>query len=209
MFLGLDFETSGADIDDGAVPIQVGIASFPFGDAEVFVRDIGSWNWTDEPWVDDHVGGRLATWSEDAYDVHRIPRERLRAAPSAGLVDVWAAAEVERIAGNVPRPWRNVVGWNVAGFDLAFAKRFMPETMKKLSYRTVDLNAIVFSIAGDSVGDYHDVKKEAKDYAAAEVAATGLFDGDQWHDAGYDALAALYAFEYLHNTYTRPRLEEW
>ena len=198
MFIGLDFETSGSDSTRHA-PIQVGLA---IPGEDVFVRDIGGWNWHNGPWTDDLPAGYLVEWSEEAFDVHRIPKDRLRSAPSVGMVDVWTAEWVNRHAGDVPRPWRNIVGWNVAGFDLAFLRRWMPETLGSLSYRTVDLNAVLFAIVGEDRDAYYEVKKAAKDYAADRIAETDEFDGDQWHDAGYDAVAALHSLDFL-SAYTR------
>ena len=207
MFIGLDFETSGTVPEDHA-PIQIGMATL--SPDSFFVRDIGGWNWSDLPWTRDFTGGKLAMWDQEAFEVHGIDRERLSLAPSVEIIDGWAANWVGTVAADTPRNWRNVVGWNVAGFDLAFLRRHMPKTSKTLSYRTVDLNAVVFSITGNDRDFYNEVKSEAKDYAAGFIAEMHPSHVETtWHDAGYDALAALYSFEYLHDNFTRPQGEMW
>jgi oligoribonuclease (3'-5' exoribonuclease) len=88
------------------------------------------------------------------------------------------------------------VGWNVGGFDRQFIIRHMPALNSVLSYRNADLNSMVFKLAGDSEKKYEEIKKAAKEYAVPLVKEVYGLDKN-WHDAGYDAAAALFSLEYL------------
>lgn len=174
-YIGLDFETSGTDPWGDAVPIQLGMwaADVPFA------RDIGRWDWSE------------FTWSEESFAIHGITKEVLASAPPVWQVDIRAANFLlDRDMGS--RMWNVIVGWNVAGFDRQFITRWMPNLNRLLSYRTVDLNALVFAKAGDNEGAYQDIKVHAKGYAADKIGGP-----ENWHDAAYDARAAIYSLEFL------------
>lgn len=84
------------------------------------------------------------------------------------------------------------VGWNVGSFDLPFVRRELPILGSLMHYRTIDLNAVCFTAERVLATDYRELKDEAKEYAEDKI--VGAAD---WHDAGYDALASLKAWEYL------------
>lgn len=179
--IGLDFETSGSDIDAGAVPIQIGIAFRPNPDEDLVVLDryIGGWNWKDGS----------ATWDKESEEVHGIPKEMLNDAPPAWKIDIALANELLGFIG--PRMWNLPVGWNVGGFDMPFVRRYFPNLSRILSYRSVDLTPLVIALSGGHEGTYKEVKKQAKTWAANQIG------GYQWHDAGFDAEAALHAYQWL------------
>ena len=193
-YLGLDLETSGTDPDRHA-PIQLGLAHLWDEEPTVKSWDIGNWSWHNEPWTAAPLGARLAEWSPKAEEVHGITQDRVRNAPSPALVDGYAEAFLKNLgtgpAGTI------AVGWNIASFDFRFLRRWLPRTEARLSYRTVDLNALVFTLAGDDKGAYYSIKEDAKNYASDAIAQAGVYFAPLWHDAGYDALASLYAWEYL------------
>lgn len=92
------------------------------------------------------------------------------------------------------------VGWNVAGFDWPFVERDFPQVASEFAYRTVDLNAIVFNLSEAREEPYDEIKGAAKDYGAAcmkDLESPGLTNVATWHDAGYDATASLFSWEYL------------
>lgn len=78
---------------------------------------------------------------------------------------------------------------------LQFITRWMPNLNRLLSYRSVDLNALVYAKAGTNEGAYMGWKKEAKRYADDRVGGDKLR-----HNALYDAKAALFEFEFLAET---------
>jgi len=176
-YIGLDFETSGTDPWGDAVPIQIGIASHSL-DAD-YDSLIGGWDWNE------------ITWSEESEKIHGITKDRLASADPVWKVDILAAARLIEYGDLRSRMFNVAVGWNVAGFDRQFVTRWMPNLNRLLSYRTVDLNALVFALV-QSEREYADVKRASKEYAAEKIS-----DGGDWHDAYFDAIAALYSFEYL------------
>jgi hypothetical protein len=179
-YIGLDFESSGTDPWGNHVPIQLGIAAeLVDGHGMEYVELIGKWDWSQYE------------WSAEAADVHKIDRDLLNSAYPAWQVDIVAAAILLDEGLGSSRMWNVIVGWNVAGFDRQFITRWFPNLNRILSYRTVDLNAIVFSMAEGEEKEYNKIKKAAKNYAQEKLG------GDAWHNALFDAKAALLSFEYL------------
>jgi oligoribonuclease (3'-5' exoribonuclease) len=172
-YYGLDFETSGTDPWGDAVPIELGIST---GDKDIEYR-IGGWDWNQ------------FTWSPESEAIHGITQKDLESELPAWTVDILAAADIVKLGGS--RMFTVIVGWNVAGFDRQFITRWMPNLNRCLSYRTVDLNALVFGLAGDDEGEYVRIRKASKSYAADQL------HYENWHSALYDAKAALYSFDYL------------
>lgn len=197
-FIGLDFETSGLLAEHHA-PIQLGMASEDGGHFDFL---IGGWNWSDRPWTEDIVGGTLRDWNDDSAEIHGIGRDSLRGAPTPELVDNLAAFWIRDHFGYNPRK-NFAVGWNTASFDFVFLRKWFPKTTAVLSYRSVDLNAIVFGIVEAGLRDpwgqrwtYDSLKTWAKDRAAHDLwEATGRDRNE--HDAAYDAAHALHAFKNL------------
>ena len=181
-FIGLDFETSGSDINDGAVPIQLGLATRVSGKLETTSLLIGGWQW-----------GKDATWSDEAEEIHGFSKQDLEGIEPVRLIDIRLAhwlIHVGKATG--PRMWNLAVGWNVAGFDMPFIRKYMPALSSLLSYRTIDLNALVLAASNGQVSEYKRIKSLAKDGAAHAIGREAA-----WHDAGYDAEASLRAYEYL------------
>lgn len=186
-YVGLDFETSGTSHREHA-PIQIGLATRK----EVFGGLVGGWDFEDK-----------YDWSYEAEEIHGISQ--------GDLIDCAPAYEIDGLASEwlqaLDTPAKKIiaVGWNVAAFDFPFLRLYFPRTAQGMSYRSVDLNAIVFALVDarmtDSYGrpwDYYGLKKAAKEYAAAVIAREfPEIEGEQWHDAGYDALASLHAYDFL------------
>lgn len=189
-YIGLDFEATGSDPWGAHAPIQIGMVVMATPDSQfdpAFESLIGGW----------HLNGKRGEWEwdEEAAKVHNIPREDVKRggrAPSVHEVDVTAAAWMYRL-GLRNRMWNITVGWNVAGYDRQFVTRHFPNLNRLLSYRTVDLNALVFSRSGGDQGRFMDIKASAKQYADKRL---GLGPKDR-HNALTDARAALLEFEFL------------
>lgn len=201
-FIGLDFETSGTNHDRHA-PIQIGLAT---PDGTVYSSLIGGWSWADRGLV----LPKEYEWDERAAEIHNISRLDLDYAGSAEMVDTFAAGFIHEHYADV-RPTRlHAVGWNIAAFDFPFLRKHLLLTSKAISYRSVDLNALVFGMTqaklSDRNGDvwgYQRLKSSVKDRAAHRVwEETG--QEPSWHDAGYDAITALYAFEALQDEMKGP-----
>lgn len=191
-YIGLDLETSGTDIDAGALPIQLGMAN---GLASSYSSLIG--------WEQDDL---MAGWSDRSAEVHGIPAQRVtigksHSAFAAETIDGWAVEWLTTALDRDIAPNSLVaVGWNVGSFDFPFVKRYLPKLGELFSYRFVDLNAVCFTLAEsrrrasmkpDGELGYKSWKKRVK-RASEEAMGHG-----EWHDAGYDAAASLAAWWFL------------
>ena len=175
--IGLDFEASGPDPWGKHVPIQVGVVT----DNLLRSYRIGRWNWNEYE------------WNEEAAQVHNIPREELASADPVWKVDILLASDLIR-AGLGSRMWNITVGWNVAGYDRQFITRWFPNVNRLLSYRTIDLNALVFLRANGMESEYKRIKSLVKQYANDRL---GVTEENGRHDALVDARAALLEYEAL------------
>lgn len=168
-FAGLDIETTGSDIDAGAAIIQIGVY---LGGYAAYASDIAP-----------HAGAVIVP---EAMAVNKISQERMDAAPAASVVDEqlesWLISQ-----GVEPRKLVSI-GWNVAGFDIPFVKKYLPRTFKFLSYRTVDLNAVVFTL--DPVRGQDRLKKQLKTWTEEGLDGTP-------HDALFDATSAMESWRIL------------
>lgn len=185
VLLGLDGEmtgTGGANAHEKFQLIQVGLAyGAPDPGIDIFVHDIGY---------------QKFHFTAKALEVNGFTKERINAGMSPQHVDAKAVLWLEE-RGLVGQQQLVPVGWNVAGFDVPFFRQYLPGLSACLSYRTLDLNALVFAYSLAHGLPYERVKKAAKKHAQREMRIAG-FD-DNWHDAGYDAAAALFSLDYLIN----------
>lgn len=196
VYIGLDLETDGIDIDAGTVPIQIGVSS-GMGPGANYSSLIG--------WPLDNTLGwpPIDSWSESSEAVHGIPIERVRGAYSDGLTswDVDNTVFEWMTASGIGPHSAVLVGWNVGTFDFPFVRRYLPRVATLCSYRFADLNALCFSIAlagkrrankSDQALGFETWKKRAKAAAAEMMGGT-----PRWHDAGYDATASLLQWWWL------------
>lgn len=187
-YIGMDFEASGDKPWQGSVPVQIG---FALEDGYERTELIGGWDWNE--W----------DWNEVAAGIHNISQETLATANPAWKVDILLAADLmDRIGKS--KMFNVCVGWNVAGYDRQFILRWFPSLNRILSYRNLDLNSLVFRAAGYSEKRYNDIKTAAKEYAAQELQREAA-----WHDAGYDAAAALKSMKYLSQLLETPEVSPW
>jgi DNA polymerase III epsilon subunit-like protein len=133
-------------------------------------------------------------WDEEAVAVPGFTREMLPSSVNFEEVDrnvydflVGQGASPKRRTKTVP------VGWNVGAFDMPFVRKTLPATYSLFSRRTVDLNALCFTLDGKDNLNFESWKKRSKEYAIEKI---GYEDA---HDAGWDAKMSLYCFEYLSN----------
>jgi len=187
LLIGLDGEMSDSEIDKGAVLIQIGICD-DYGNT--FESLIG------------HEPGWYKT--EQASAVHRIPDEDIIAADRANQVDLrlyrWLEDRLSeaRARGDhsVLRPFVPV-GWNVGGFDMPFVRAALPESCTLISRRSLDLNALCFAFEDARVTyqgerlSFHQWKN------LSHEAASKALEVDNWHDALFDAQAALESYNFL------------
>lgn len=176
-YIGMDFEASGTNPWGMHVPIQLGFALSHDREAESL---IGGWNWNE--WE----------WQEEAFGVHGITKDRLLGAPRVADADILLAASLLNMGvKSKERMWNVPVGWGVAGYDQQFITRWFPCLRRLLSRRSVDLNALTYSLAGESEREYGNIKKRVKRETAESLMS------EDWHDALYDAKAALVSYDIL------------
>ncbi len=169
--------------------IQIGLATMEMGvrpDARVFkpetlktfVSDIGYDEWNSQP---------------QAMEVNKFTSERIKAGPVQEIVDRDVNAWLDERVGAGKRDL-HAVGWNVGSFDMPFVREYLPMLGDRFSYRSVDLNSILYSMA-DTDDEYKALKGKAKSGAEVELRKMGI--EANFHDAGYDAANALIAFKLL------------
>ena len=174
---GTDGEMTGAqkvlDFYREYALIQIGLALTP---NTIFVSDIGH---------------QTYNWTQEALDVNKFTHERIKAGPPPAEVD---KALVNFVAAQIPgeRVRLIPVGWNVGHFDVPFVRYWLPDFGRLLGYRSVDLNAVTYTAAQVTGRAYDKIKNAAKRYAERVLARP-----KDWHNAGYDAAAALASWEYL------------
>lgn len=186
-FVGLDLECSGASLQEGHRLIQIGLA--------VTMEDGSIASYCSKVWIPPET-----PWNAKAARVHNIPREDLFDAPDPATVQKEAATFLMDCLGDLVTDddltlrERSIlaVGWNCAGFDLPFLQAQMPALAAAFSYRSVDLNAPLFTFSMASGRSFNGMKKKAKTWAAEQIAGESRF-----HDAGFDSLAHLYAWQYM------------
>ena len=178
-YIGLDGEMSGTDINAGHKLIQIGLAKIVDGD---MISTSSLLN----------PGEML--WSLEAEKVHQFSQETIKADGAEPLVIDQELADW--VSLNPDRQRTIAVGFNVGSFDMPFVSATLPKLRSRLSRRTVDLNSILFAMS-DTDGQFQKIKAKSKDYAIEKM--SGMFEGfkDRQHDAEYDAVMALYCFEYL------------
>ena len=200
VFLGIDGETSTANVNAGGRLIQAGAAAWshgPGGPIDIFCSLLN------------HAS---PAWDPRAAAVHGITRDQLRGAPAPEDVDdafyhwlIEHGADPNN-ANVVP------IGFNVTSFDLPFFQRSLPRSAALISHRGVDLNSVCFTFADwdpdpervTSPRDFHGWKDSAKEFANNRLASVGI--AEQEHDAGYDAAQALIAWWYLKRALPAPSL---
>lgn len=187
LLIGLDGEMSDSEIDKGAVLIQIGVCDEHDNTFESLIGYSPGWYQT-----------------EKASSVHKIPDEDILAAPRADQVDRslhrWLEDRLEEAQARHEhtgiRPFIPV-GWNVGNFDMPFVRAFLPESSGLISRRSLDLNALCYSFEDARVTyqgerrSFDKWKKLAQDYAG------NVLDEDNWHNALFDARAALEAYTFL------------
>ena len=183
-FLGLDAEMSDSELSKGAVIVQIGAAASP---TDVFCEVIG--------WP---IGSYHKT--SRAMAVHGISEEEIAQAPPPAEVDARFWDWLCHHGASVDKKAVVPVGFNVNGFDLPFVRAYLPKSYALLSRRVVDLNGLLYTFAEcmpyeGSRPTSSGWKRIAKRYAAEALANAGV--APKWHDAGYDAAAALLVREFF------------
>lgn len=187
---GLDGEMSAASLADGGRLIQIGFAAHESpGGAETSSPATFSML----------INPGAHHWDARAAAVHGFSPEEVASAPTAPDVDEacvqWLAAQ-----GITRERSAIAIGFNVGAFDVPHLAAVLPRTALLFARRTIDLNALCFTLAGKehdgNTPTWSGWKRMASTYAERVIAASGASD-EVAHDAGYDALLHLHAWRFL------------
>lgn len=180
-FVSVDLETTGLDVTRH-VPIQLGM----------YIPSTGTR-------FDAFIGWSDYEYDPDSMDVHGIGHITIRGNERAPFVDDVASGWLESQLGYARE--LIAVGWNVDGFDMQFIKRHLPRLTRCFGHRHMEINSILFDIAlqkGWSEDALANCKTALKMHAETQLSTSGLYGNATWHDAGYDAVAAWYTYEMIH-----------
>ena len=184
-YIGLDLECTGGELSEHVI-CQIGICVRTDGGTPLmFKSDVGS-------------DAGSYKWEEAALKVNRFTHERIQAGPRWPEVNEFASTFLTTFA---PVPKRlTTVGWAVGSFDLPFVNKESPIIMSRLQRKHVDLTGVTLTLATAINRDASKLKKEIKAWAGKKtIEAFSEFGSadDSWHDAGFDAVASLYAWQWI------------
>ena len=172
--LGLDIETTGTDVNSHEL-IQIGVYD-PISE-DRFVLDVGH-----DVWLQNEESMKVTGFTED----------RIRTAPRSEVVDAlltdWLGKHGIGAMDAVP------VGFSVGQFDMPFVRKTLPTAATRIGWRSIDLNAVAFTVEDVTGIDPAKMKRKASKFAEEQGARRGWTP--RWHDAGWDAYAAwnMYLF---------------
>lgn len=135
----------------------------------------------------------MLAWDPQAAEVHKIPKSRVEAAPRSFDVDAELYEFLLTVGGAKGQRILIPVGWNVGSFDMPFVRDCLPRSASLISRRYVDLNSVCFTLGGSK--SWQVFKKASKEHASLCLSQDGYEPA--WHDALYDAQAAMLSWAYL------------
>jgi len=156
-----------------------------------FLDDMGEVNWLLSTIGYDHV-----EQEPEAMAVHGITEAQIKAAARAPEVDQLLVKWLDEHGIQTIIP----VGWNVGQFDMPFVREYLPNFARRVRMRSVDLNGVAFTLSELIGVSVNSVKAAAKRHAEQKIQRyTSLITPEQWkaHNAGFDAMVALYSWEYF------------
>jgi hypothetical protein len=169
LFYGLDIETTSTRIEGEL--IQIGI----YVDSELYyVSDVG------------HRGNIY--YEASALQVNQFTWERIFGGTPAFTVDAALEKFMFKVASKYPGvKYQNMipVGLNIASFDIPFIKKTLSRFSRLLSYRSADVNAVLYSMT-DNLEEYVHLKNVVREEARLLTTVEGAE-----HDALYDAELGL------------------
>ena len=177
--VGLDGEMSSANLAKGGRLIQAGFSVLIKGKVEIFSQLLNP--------------GPME-WDINAQKIHGFSQTQIESALSALEVDELAYQWLLPRGGMLGEGKLIPVGFNVGSFDMPFFLESMPKTASLFSRRSIDLNALCFSLEGMSSGVGKPKKftgwKKAIDRETKKVLLALGYKVVK-HDAGSDAAQAL------------------
>jgi|SRR6266853_40786 len=171
IYCGLDIETTGLDLNKDHRLIQLALVYGP------------------ATWVYDVLPIGVMTIDPRAMEVNKFTLSRIE----GGVPNDELDHDLSKYLLNEFKPESlTAVGWNIGSFDLPFLKKELPKTSTLFSHRVVDLSGICILAAERKSLNWRNLKEVW--HKAAEEA---MNEKAQWHDALWDARAALKVWELL------------
>ena len=171
--LGIDIETSSSDFNNGVI-LSIG-AYDPSGN-----------NWTGRTFYKEIRYKGSIPVNAEAMRVNRIP---ITGVDNPQLPSLEMTSDLlEEWLGHRTRKYIPV-GFNVASFDIAFIKKYMPLVQRRLGYRAIDLNALIFTEALKHKCKFISLKADYK--RKAKIVTEKIVQGRSEHDALYDSILAI------------------
>ena len=195
-FIGLDIEATGADWQPpGQRPNYQRFALCQIGLAYLYRNSVDETLYGRKPeprWVSAVVGHDTFDSEPEAMAVHKITEDQIRGAPRPAEVErsLIGWMDEQGIRKAIP------VGYSVGSFDMPYVREAMPEFARRISMRSLDLNAVVFTISEITGRSHNAVKAAGANYAEKVIRKETSMTGVK-HDAGYDALSAILSWEYF------------
>lgn len=187
VFIGVDGEMTGTDPGMHSL-IQIGVA---VSELDVFTS---------------RIGWEQFEFEQESLAAIGIRPDEIGTEPNAAAVDealvMWLALRGIEPGTVVP------IGWGVSNFDRPFIRKTLPGFHRFLHHHSIELNAVVYSLAGTRT--YH---SEYVDFAcwkamAKQMATLALLNErgvpPKPHDAADDALLALLAWKWLRAIIAHP-----
>ena len=171
-YVGLDIETTGLEPSENHRLIQFGI--YFQRDGDTLVRDI--------------LPMGTMVLDPEAMKVNGFSLARIQAGSPNDEADEEIVQWLE--AKGIEPDSLTAVGFNVGWFDQhGFIKKELPKTAKFFGRRSVDLTGITYLFSEIESKPREQVKNEIRDTVAKRLVGKAM-----WHDAGYDARAAIETF---------------
>jgi len=192
VFFGLDGEMSAASYQEGGRLIQIGLAAHTNPDGTI----------NPTPDTFSHlINPGVNHWEPRAEAVHGFTRLDIAHATPAAQVDDLAVTWLLDHGADLRHRHAISIGYNVGAFDLPHVALVLPKTAALFSRRSIDLNAICFTLEGleyeGTSPKWSGWKRLASLYAERTINDTATQLGTVAHDAGYDALLHLHAWRFL------------
>lgn len=186
IIVGLDGEMS-APLNQGGKLIQAGFAFNPEPGKISYTSSI--------------IKHETMTWNTDAAEVHKITKTQVEQARTANILDNKFDVLIREMFPKARNRQLLMTGFGVSGFDRPFFDSTLPTTMKHFSRRHLDLSTICLFLSGSTKpgggGVFNDrsFKAAAKNHARNVLKNHNVYGRE--HDAGFDAILALVAYDFL------------
>lgn len=194
-FIALDGEMTASSLAMGGRIFQIGLVSI-IKDAANNPNIQESFTLTFNPGEDEYY------WEEEAETIHGVREEEMLDAIPAREADELIYNWLVSQGVDAKTSPAVAIGFNVGSFDLPHIAEVLPKTYSLFSGRSVDINALCFTLDGvdynGSNSEWSGWKKMAKKYAERSIfLANNSMYAPEAHNALYDAYLHFYAWQFI------------